>query len=117
MESLDLRPIRKRHREERFRMMGDREPVADLPVLFRGEMRLPDVIRLGVEFRGEKVERFVGEAEALAPLMDAAFAEKDGLPAGGERVADHLPLFESDGHTLLKIDYWGLEISENFLEH
>jgi hypothetical protein len=61
----------------------------------------------------------VGEAETLAPLMDATLPEQDGLPAGGERVADHLPFFESDGHGVLEIEYWILNIgdSERFLEH
>jgi hypothetical protein len=56
------------------------------------------------------MERIVGEAETLTPFMDSALAEQDGLSAGGERVADHLPFLESDGHREIEIGDWKLII-------
>lgn len=64
-----------------FGVVGDADDVAFLPFGFYGDLAFADVVCLGVEVGGEEEEGFVGEGEALAAFVDAAFAEEDGLAA------------------------------------
>ncbi len=51
-----------------------------------------------VEEGGEEVELGMFEGKSVAPLVDAALAQDDGLSAGAEGFADDGPFFEGNAH-------------------
>lgn len=97
LEGGDLLPLSESDRPDGFRMVGDANEVARLPLGQDLHITFPDLLGKGVEMSGKQKKRLVGEGKSLPPFMDAALAQKDRLPPRAQGGANHLPFFESDG--------------------
>lgn len=73
--------------------------IPGLPFFLWLEIPFPYLIKLSVKACGKQKEGIVRKRKPLTSLVNPTLAQQDRLPSARQRIADHLPFFESNRHS------------------